>query len=199
GARRARHVGRGGAAVRPGLRARRRADAVPARRGPAAQPLGRGGPPRFGDGHVVREPGALGRARREERRLARAEGIRRPRGDRPRDREAQARDDGHLDRPADRGAGALPRLVGRGHVSSAVLSSLEIAQSASLRPIAELAADAGLEPDEIELYVQYKGKVNLSVLDRLAAREDAKLGCVTAITPTKAGEGKTTTSVSLTQ
>ncbi len=52
---------------------------------------------------------------------------------------------------------------------------------------------------EVELYGNYKAKVGLSVLDRLAAKPDAKLVCVTAITPTKAGEGKTTTSVSLTQ
>jgi formate--tetrahydrofolate ligase len=78
-------------------------------------------------------------------------------------------------------------------------SSLEIAQSAALRPIAEIAAEAGLEPDEVELYGRYKAKIDLSVLDRLASKPDAKLVCVTAITPTKAGEGKTTTSVSLTQ
>jgi formyltetrahydrofolate synthetase len=78
-------------------------------------------------------------------------------------------------------------------------SSLEIAQSAALRPISEIAAAAGLEPDEVDLYGRYKAKVDLSVLDRLAGRADAPLVCVTAITPTKAGEGKTTTSVSLTQ
>jgi formate--tetrahydrofolate ligase len=78
-------------------------------------------------------------------------------------------------------------------------SSLEIAQEAELRPITLLATEAGLEPDEIEPYGRYKAKVNLSVLDRLASTTDAKLICVTAITPTKAGEGKTTTSVSLTQ
>ncbi|HEY1369365.1 MAG TPA: formate--tetrahydrofolate ligase [Gaiellaceae bacterium] len=78
-------------------------------------------------------------------------------------------------------------------------SSLEIAQNAELRPIADIAAAAGLEPDEVELYGRYKAKIDLSVLDRLAARQDAKLIDVTAITPTKAGEGKTTTSVSLTQ
>jgi formate--tetrahydrofolate ligase len=78
-------------------------------------------------------------------------------------------------------------------------SSLEIAQAATLRPIAEIASDAGLEPDEVELYGRYKAKIDLSVLDRLAGRPDGKLVCVTAITPTKAGEGKTTTSVALTQ
>ena len=78
-------------------------------------------------------------------------------------------------------------------------SSLEIAQEATLQPITEIAAAAGLEPDEIEPYGRYKAKVDLSVLDRLADKADGKLIDVTAITPTKAGEGKTTTSVSLTQ
>jgi formate--tetrahydrofolate ligase len=78
-------------------------------------------------------------------------------------------------------------------------SSLEIAQTADLRPIADVAEDAGLLPDEVELYGRYKAKIDLSVLERLRSRADGRLICVTAITPTKAGEGKTTTSVSLTQ
>src|SRR6476620_3028745 len=78
-------------------------------------------------------------------------------------------------------------------------SSLEIAQEAQLRPIAEIAENAGLLADEIEPYGRYKAKIDLSVLERLADRDDAKLINVTAITPTKAGEGKTTTAVSLTQ
>jgi formate--tetrahydrofolate ligase len=78
-------------------------------------------------------------------------------------------------------------------------SSLEIAQEAQLRPIAEIAEAAGLLADEIEPYGRYKAKIDLNVLERLAGRPDAKLIDVTAITPTKAGEGKTTTSVSLTQ
>jgi formate--tetrahydrofolate ligase len=78
-------------------------------------------------------------------------------------------------------------------------SSLQIAQEAVLQPITEIAAAAGLEPDEIDPYGRYKAKVSLSVLDRLADKADGKLIDVTAITPTKAGEGKTTTSVSLTQ
>jgi formate--tetrahydrofolate ligase len=78
-------------------------------------------------------------------------------------------------------------------------SSLEIAQAATLRPIADVAGEVGLESDEVELYGRYKAKVGLDVLDRLAAQPDGKLIDVTAITPTKAGEGKTTTSVSLTQ
>jgi formate--tetrahydrofolate ligase len=78
-------------------------------------------------------------------------------------------------------------------------SSLEIAQAATLRPIAEVAEAAGIEPDELELYGRYKAKVDLSVLDRLADRPDGKIVNVTAITPTPPGEGKTTTSVSLVQ
>jgi formate--tetrahydrofolate ligase len=78
-------------------------------------------------------------------------------------------------------------------------SSLEIAQEAQLVPITQIADAAGLLPEEIEPYGRYKAKIDLGVLDRLAGRADAKLIDVTAITPTKAGEGKTTTSVSLTQ
>jgi formyltetrahydrofolate synthetase len=78
-------------------------------------------------------------------------------------------------------------------------SSLDIAQDATLRPILEVAEETGLLPDEVETYGRYKAKVDLSVLERLSDRPDAKLINVTAITPTPAGEGKTTTSVSLTQ
>jgi formyltetrahydrofolate synthetase len=84
-------------------------------------------------------------------------------------------------------------------VATKMPSSLEIAQQATLRPIIEIAAAAGLEPDEVDPYGKYKAKIDLSVLDRLAGKPDAKLVNVTAITPTKAGEGKTTTAVSLTQ
>ena len=84
-------------------------------------------------------------------------------------------------------------------MDTAIPSSLQIAQEATLRPITEIAAAAGLEPDEIDPYGRYKAKVSLSVLERLASKPDGKLIDVTAITPTKAGEGKTTTSVSLTQ
>jgi formate--tetrahydrofolate ligase len=78
-------------------------------------------------------------------------------------------------------------------------TSLEIAQQATLRPVLELADEIGLLPEEVEPYGRYKAKVDLSVIDRLSDRPDAKLINVTAITPTPAGEGKTTTSVSLTQ
>src|SRR5688500_3543764 len=78
-------------------------------------------------------------------------------------------------------------------------SGLEIAQEAELRPIADIAAAAGIEPGELEQYGRSRAKVDLSILDRLADQPDGKLVITTAITPTKAGEGKTTTSVSLTQ
>jgi len=78
-------------------------------------------------------------------------------------------------------------------------SNLEIAQEATLRPIAEIADQIGLEPDEVRAYGRYKAKVDLSVLDRLADHPDGKLINVTGMTPTKFGEGKSTTCVSLTQ
>jgi len=80
-----------------------------------------------------------------------------------------------------------------------VKSGLEIAQEANLRPIIEIALAAGIADDELEPYGRYRAKVELSILDRLADRPDGKLVITTAITPTKAGEGKTTTSISLTQ
>jgi formyltetrahydrofolate synthetase len=78
-------------------------------------------------------------------------------------------------------------------------SSLEIAQSAVLRPIAQIAEAAGILPEEFESYGRHKAKIGLSILDRLASRPDGKLVDVTAITPTPAGEGKTTTAVALVQ
>ena len=78
-------------------------------------------------------------------------------------------------------------------------SSLEIAQEAELVPIEMIAESCGLQPEEIEPYGRYKAKIGLDVIDRLADRPDGKLICVTGMTPTKAGEGKTTTLVGLTQ
>src|SRR6187399_2786152 len=77
-------------------------------------------------------------------------------------------------------------------------TALEIAHEAKLRPITEIAAAAGIEPRELEASGLYRAKVTLSVLERLQGRSNGKLVIVTAITPTKAGEGKTTTSVALT-
>jgi len=78
-------------------------------------------------------------------------------------------------------------------------SSLEIAQEAALLPIEQIAERSGLEPDEVEPYGRHKAKLSLSVIERLADVPDAKLICVAGMTPTKAGEGKTTTAVGLTQ
>jgi formate--tetrahydrofolate ligase len=78
-------------------------------------------------------------------------------------------------------------------------SGLEIAQEAVLAPIGEIAAAAGILPEELRPYGTNRAKISLAVLDRLREAPDGKLIITTAITPTKAGEGKTTTSVSLTQ
>ncbi|MDP9400992.1 MAG: formate--tetrahydrofolate ligase, partial [Actinomycetota bacterium] len=78
-------------------------------------------------------------------------------------------------------------------------SSLEIAQEAELQPIERIAEGLGLEADEVEPYGRFKAKVDLGVLDRLADAPQGKVVCVTGMTPTKAGEGKTTTLVGLTQ
>src|ERR671917_692599 len=78
-------------------------------------------------------------------------------------------------------------------------SSLEIAQEAELQPIESIAEQAGLRPEEVDPYGRFKGKVSLAALDRLKDAPDGKLVCVAGVTPTKAGEGKTTTAVSLTQ
>ncbi len=78
-------------------------------------------------------------------------------------------------------------------------SDIEIAHEAKLLPITEIAQKAGVLEDELELYGKYKAKVSLSILDRLADREDAPLVLVTAMNPTPAGEGKTTTSIGLAQ
>jgi formate--tetrahydrofolate ligase len=78
-------------------------------------------------------------------------------------------------------------------------SSLEIAQEAELLPIETIAEQMGLLPEEFEPYGRHKAKVSRTVLDRLSDAPDGELICVTGVTPTKAGEGKTTTAVSLTQ
>jgi formate--tetrahydrofolate ligase len=76
---------------------------------------------------------------------------------------------------------------------------LETLNGVQLRPIVDIAKSAGVIPSELEQYGEHRGKVRLSVLDRLKSAPDGKLVIVTAVTPTKAGEGKTTTSISLTQ
>lgn len=82
---------------------------------------------------------------------------------------------------------------------ASVPSDIEIAQAAKLKPIRQVAEEAGLRPNEVELYGEYKAKVRLSVLDRLAKKPNGHYIDVTAITPTPLGEGKTTTTVGLSQ
>lgn len=81
---------------------------------------------------------------------------------------------------------------------SKVPSDIEIAQAAKMKPIVEIAQELGIGEDDLELYGKYKAKVSLDLYKRLADKPDGKLILVTAITPTPAGEGKTTTSVGLT-
>src|SRR5690242_15607652 len=78
-------------------------------------------------------------------------------------------------------------------------SDIEIAQAATPRPIVEIAAAAGLQEDELDLYGRYKAKVLPAAFERLSGGPTGKLVIVTAMTPTVAGEGKTTTTVGLGQ
>ena len=78
----------------------------------------------------------------------------------------------------------------------AYLSDIEIAQSAKMQPITEIAKAAGVDDAYVEQYGKYKAKIDLSLLND-ANRENGKLILVTAITPTPAGEGKTTTTIGL--
>lgn len=78
-------------------------------------------------------------------------------------------------------------------------TDIQIAQEAKIVNILEIAKKVGLTEDDIEQYGKYKAKVNLDVLKRLEDKKDGKLVLVTAITPTPAGEGKSTVTVGLTQ
>ncbi|WP_283672867.1 formate--tetrahydrofolate ligase [Butyricicoccus sp. Marseille-Q5471] len=80
-----------------------------------------------------------------------------------------------------------------------MLSDIEIAQACQMRPIVEVAEAAGLSAEDLELYGRYKAKLSAEVMQKAAANEDGKLVLVTAINPTPAGEGKTTTTVGLGQ
>ena len=76
-------------------------------------------------------------------------------------------------------------------------SDIEIAREAKMLPVTEIAAGLGLDPDDLDPFGKYKAKIHLDVFDRLKDRPDGKLVLCTAITPTPAGEGKTTTNVGL--
>lgn len=78
-------------------------------------------------------------------------------------------------------------------------TDIQIAQEAELKPIVDIAAELGISEDELELYGKYKAKVEPSVWRRVKDKPDGKLVLLTAINPTAAGEGKTTTTVGLGQ
>lgn len=78
-------------------------------------------------------------------------------------------------------------------------TDIEIAQEARLDPIVDVAGKIGIEPDDLELYGKYKAKISDEYIERIQSNPDGKLILVTAINPTPAGEGKTTTSVGLGQ
>ncbi|MCC6499758.1 MAG: formate--tetrahydrofolate ligase [Anaerolineales bacterium] len=80
-----------------------------------------------------------------------------------------------------------------------VPSNIEIAQAAKIKPILQIAKELGIRENELELYGPYKAKIKLEILDRLKNRPNGKYVCVTAITPTPLGEGKSTTTVGLSQ
>jgi formate--tetrahydrofolate ligase len=80
-----------------------------------------------------------------------------------------------------------------------MLSDLEIAQQAKMKPISEIAAQLGLGADDLDLYGNHKAKIQYSALERIKDNPYGKLILVSAITPTPAGEGKTTTSIGLAQ
>ena len=80
-----------------------------------------------------------------------------------------------------------------------MLTDIEIAQACKMQPIVEVAKKAGLESDDLELYGKYKAKISDDVWKRLENKKEGKLVLVTAINPTPAGEGKTTTTVGLGQ
>ena len=81
----------------------------------------------------------------------------------------------------------------------AMLTDIEIAQNCKMQPITEVAAKAGLSADDLELYGKYKAKLGRETWEKIQDKPDGKLVLVTAINPTSAGEGKTTTTVGLGQ
>ena len=80
-----------------------------------------------------------------------------------------------------------------------MLTDVEIAQSAVMEPIQEIAKKVGLNEDDLELYGKYKAKISLEAINQLQSKDNGKLILVTAINPTPAGEGKTTTMIGLSQ
>jgi methylenetetrahydrofolate dehydrogenase (NADP+)/methenyltetrahydrofolate cyclohydrolase/formyltetrahydrofolate synthetase len=93
----------------------------------------------------------------------------------------------------------LPFKPSRLKLLRPVPSDIDIAQAAKIKPITQIADEVGLKASELEFYGPYKAKVKLEVLNRLAQRPNGKYIDVTAITPTPLGEGKTTTTMGLSQ
>ncbi len=84
-------------------------------------------------------------------------------------------------------------------VKHPVPSDIEIAQEAKMRPVLEVATDLGLSEDDLDLYGKYKAKIHLDVIDKFKDRPQGKYIDVTAITPTPLGEGKTVTTIGVSQ
>ena len=80
-----------------------------------------------------------------------------------------------------------------------MLTDVQIAQSAEMKPIKEIAEQLGLGEEDLELYGKYKAKISLETISKVKDNKDGKLVLVTAINPTPAGEGKTTTMIGLSQ
>ena len=102
-----------------------------------------------------------------------------------------------MHRPVFVGPTSINAAIGRGNTGEIVSSDIEIAQKATLKPIGEIAARLGIPAASIENYGHYKAKIALDYIESLKSKPDGKLILVTALSPTPAGEGKTTTTVGL--
>ena len=102
-----------------------------------------------------------------------------------------------MHRPVFVGPTSINAACRRGNTGEIVSSDIEIAQKATLKPIGEIAARLGIPAASIENYGHYKAKIALDYIESLKGKPDGKLILVTALSPTPAGEGKTTTTVGL--
>jgi formate--tetrahydrofolate ligase len=102
-----------------------------------------------------------------------------------------------MHRPVFVGPSSINAAIGRDNTGEIVSSDIEIAQKATLKPIGEIAARLGIPAASIENYGHYKAKIALDYIESLKGKPDGKLILVTALSPTPAGEGKTTTTVGL--
>ena len=96
-------------------------------------------------------------------------------------------------------SGTEPEKDRKERQGAGMKTDIEIAQEAKLENIVDVAGKIGIEPDDLELYGKYKAKISDEYMERIQANPDGKLILVTAVNPTPAGEGKTTTSVGLGQ